>query len=85
MSDFGQSGWERLAKDESEMGVTGEEAGEREPSEGVVEGGEGVALSGISMKASDGKDPERRRVRDGDAFGGEEAMVYCILLKMGTF
>ena len=42
-----------------------ESGGERDISEeDVVEGGEGVALSGMSMKASEGKDPERLRVRD---------------------
>ena len=71
MSVLGQSGWEREANDESDIGEeSSDEAGEREMSEAEeeVDGGEGVALRGISIaseKAREGKEPVRRR--DGGA------------------
>ena len=64
------------------MGVTGDELDESEVSEDDVEAGEGVAFSGISIKAREGKDPDRRRVGDGDVVDGEEDMILRILLRM---
>ena len=97
VSPFGQSGCEREANVVSAMGEDPpDEVGEREMSEADedVEGGEGVALRGMSIaseNAREGKEPVRRRVCGagiddmmsslGDEGGEVECVVVRILLK----
>ena len=63
-------------------GTTCEDVRGKEISEEVVEGGEGDALSGMSMKGRKGKDPVSRRIAERVALSGEGVMASCNLVRM---
>ena len=94
VSPLGQSGCDSEANDVSAMGEElVDEMGEREMSDAEedVDGGEGVALRGMSIaseKAREGKDPVRRRAGGasmGDmmlSLGEDGDKIECVVLRI---